>query len=303
MDATQTLTMRQTVNLSDRHQIVRESYRVGRTADGQTAFEIRLANIAAIDAVCGRPTDEVTLRFRPASNYGFPIEHRVPLKAVVKTNGLITGVLEEIKDLKTVECDVFLRSEDAPRWKAKGDLRRPDRTDFENPEEGDCPTKGQFRSQSVRSVETTMAPTGSLIHMVCKDEVSGFFDVMLRSEEGDALPMPLLVLNTAITAERLRADKTMQALIFPEVVRKVITAMALHPEAYDDAVWFRPWAKYAVTLIPFKDQGFGYFRDHSDDETLVDPEVVHRQVRTAVQTYVSQMKFALPSERVSTDED
>lgn len=286
----------QSLNFTGRFDLKAVSYTLTLATDGRLGFRVALGETKALRKRLGDVSQTVViLRFRSPHNYGEQPVRRFTFAELLAGEGVLTGGLPAVAQPGELGLEVVVKNalnpEGADRIAAFASRNRPSAVE----EADECvtveeapPRKQALRPARVRLVQPTEAPEGSLVHFRVDPNVSGAFKVALVDSDHTALQMPTLLIHPNYGTRRLQNDKALQALMFPEVIRRVITAMALHAR-YQDAPWYDAWRRFAASLSPAGDE-FEYFTDgERPGDPDLDPELVNDRVEAAVAKYAALM--------------
>ena len=242
---------RATFNYTGRIDIGRISYVLGRLDDGKLRYDVKLLGWDRVAAkLSGRRQLTVTLEFSKPGGYGQVERISRPFPEVSLCGGFLTGSIAELGAPDRMGLKVAV-TDTRNNFLATGKLSRPDTmTDEILPpvQEARRRPKGQSVG-GVAMLGEVVVPKGSLIHYRIDPSVSGNWDVQLTRDRGEAVGMPILLLHPRIGDHLIRTDAAVQALILPEVCRRVLMAMVLHP-VYAEEAWFPAWKEFALALTP-----------------------------------------------------
>jgi hypothetical protein len=103
----------------------------------------------------------------------------------------------------------------------------------------------------VRPFSKSAGRESGLIDVFETEMVSGHWNLNLNEVE-----VPQLMVSKRLGKERVVNDPLIQNVIFPEVFRKVVTALVLDPERFIDEPWVEDWKKLATGFSPTSEWDF-----------------------------------------------
>lgn len=192
---------------------------------------------------------------------------------IIRGGGVITGMIDGGFDPAALGMKVIISDPSnmhlivASGTKGKPDIADADIGDDEN-----------HQPERISPMRQASGKGESLINVYVSDEVSGGWNLILKNVE-----CPHLVVSPIIGKQPMTEDPYTQRLVFPEVVRRILSELALHPETYATEQWISLWQKFGAGLSGIGD--WAYFTDGDSDP---DPDFVHARVDEAVRRYSEQ---------------
>ena len=126
-------------------------------------------------------------------------------------------------------------------------------------------------------------------------DVSGAWDLRLLNVE-----CPHLVVSPLIGKQAMVSDPRVQFLVMPEVFRRIVRELALHPDLYESEPWTRHWRSFAASLSGIGEWSFFAGEDEEIDIRALDARIADAVIRFQ-ETYLKPV--AAPVRAGNDDEE
>lgn len=157
-------------------------------------------------------------------------------------------------------------------------------------EDADIDGQPERRIGNVVPLRPVAGKDDGTINIYESADVSGSWNLKLRNVE-----CPHLVVSPKVGKAAMSTDPLTQNLVFPEVVRRIVRELAVHPDEYASEPWVRFWRNFAAEL-----SGVGDWAYFTGDEDGLDVAELDARVDNAVRRY--QEKY-LPEFQTTTFAD
>lgn len=142
-------------------------------------------------------------------------------------------------------------------------------------DDADIPDVDAPEPQRIVPIRKTAGKGDGLINVYESDDVAGGWNLKLRNVE-----CPHLVVSPAIGKEAVVNDPRTQRLVFPEIVRRILSELALHPDTYEAEPWAKVWRRFGEDL-----SGIGDWSYYVGEEGEPEVDFVHSRVDDGVRRY------------------
>jgi|GEM_PF-3971259 len=227
----------------------------------------------------GQPTSTVYLK---------PVD--VALDALRAAGGIITGIVETVGDAAKLSLTLFIKDPDTHQILAEFEAYKPLRTapPGENPAPHAAPGSGPLQEvdveSAIHSVESPEQLAGVGLALSAEGLPSGMRDTVGK------LARPTAILPMGFTMAKIMACAFLQALILPDLLRRIVTAMVMYEDTLREELWFDDFVRLIEHLMG---EG-GAFHDlrGDDPDDLVDVwtrpnlHAVEERVNALVQIFV-----------------
>jgi hypothetical protein len=258
------------LNFTNRIDIPRSDvdFAICETPDGNFAYTVTLLTWAAMNHAFA-PESLVSLSFhRPNTRLRTRAEHGT-FRQLIGRGGVSEGVIPGIGNPANIELRLLLTSPSDHRILGVASKPRPDRVALQEP---DLPEDEALR------------PRGCAVRVVEDATVSGNWDVAMGSNA-----MPLLMIHPDLGRHRVETDPALQAAIFPEVFRRVVSALVFHDEVYGDLEWAAKWRGLAARHSPTGEWRF--FTGRTDEGDEIDVATATENIALGVNSYKAATKL------------
>jgi hypothetical protein len=252
-------------------------FEISQQSDRTFRYRITLRSWSKIESKVA-PKYDMALQFERG---GEPA-HRVdlgPATCIIRGKGVVSGMIEGGVDPSAIGVKIIISDpSEAHRIVISGSKGRPDVEDADIDD-----TSTDHDPAHISPIRSVFGKGDGLINTYVQDDVAGGWNLKLRNVE-----CPHLVISPIIGKQAMSEDAQVQRLVFPEIVRRIITELALHPDAYESEPWVRHWQKFAATL-----SGVGDWMFFTAGDEAPDVDTVHARANEAVARYCE--KYLAPA--------
>lgn len=189
---------------------------------------------------------------------------------IIRGGGTVTGEIDGGFDPAALGVKVIVSDPArAHQIVISGVKGKPDIEDADIPE-GDAPEPSR-----INPIRKATGKGDGLVNVYESEDVPGGWDLKLRNVE-----CPHLVVSPAIGKDSMVNDARTQHLVFPQLVRHILTELALHHDLYESEPWAKAWRRFGEEL-----SGIGDWSYYMGEDGEPDVDQVHARVNDGVRRY------------------
>jgi hypothetical protein len=206
-------------------------------------------------------------------------------RAHIRRGGEIVGRTDGGFDANTLGAEVMISDPKDKRIVMYAKMMRPDSTDAEIVEDENVDNR------PVNPFRQAVGKADGLLDISVRSDVSGQWDVNLTN-----VTVPQLFVSTALGKAAITNDTRTQALILPEVFRRILKAMVFEAERYGEEIWFADWKNLAEMFM----DGADWESEFEDESIQEDDDEKDRRIAAAVANFTDTQIEKLAPLLVST---